>query len=270
MRIRNVLVYLILVILLSAGWAFAGQEIITLKPRPDVDLKVLVVEPEKPSAVLLLYAGGIGTLDLSSTFGIINIGKYTQNFLVRVREKFVKKGFVVALPDVASDLKGYDAQHRTSEAHSKEIQDVVSYLKGRYSLPVWIIGTSLSSFTVANAGINQGNLLKGAIFSSSVVKAMPKWKIDEKYPDGVVSMDLSSIKIPVLIAAHKEDGCETTPPEGAEFIKKGLTSAPKVEVKYYTGGSTPVSKPCEALSQHGFYGIEDQVVADMVAFIRAN
>jgi hypothetical protein len=269
MRVRNVFIFSFLFILLSAGWSFAGSELITLQPRPDVKLKVLVIEPEKPSAVLVLYAGGIGTLDLSSTFGIPNIGKYKQNFLVRVREKFVESGFVVALPDVVSDREGYSAVHRMSEDHSKEIHDVVSYLKKRYSLPVWIAGTSLSSFTVANAAITQGDQIKGAIFSSSIVKSDPKWKIYEKYPAGVVNMELSSIKVPVLISAHKEDGCYLTPPEGAELIKNGLTSAPKVEVKYYTGGSTPVSQPCDPLSQHGFLGIEDQVVADMIAFVRA-
>jgi hypothetical protein len=259
-----------LFILISVGFSFAGQELITIQPRPNVELKVLVIEPKKPSAVLVLYAGGAGTLDLSSSLGIINIGKYNENFLVRVRDKFVESGFIVALPDVASDIKDYRAEHRISEAHSKEIYDLVAQLKNRYSLPVWIIGTSRSSFTVANAGITQSNQIKGAIFSSSITKSKPDWKIYEKLPNGVASMELSSIKVPVLIAAHKEDGCDITPPEGAELIKNALTSAPKVEIKYYTGGSKPVSKPCDALSQHGFYGIEDQVVADMVAFIRAN
>jgi hypothetical protein len=270
MRVRNVLVCSFLVILLSAGWSFAGSELITLEPRPDAKLKVLVIEPEKPSAVLVLYAGGIGTIDLSSVFGIVNIGAYKENFLVRTREKFVESGFVVALPDVISDIKGYNAVHRMSEDHSKEINHLVSYLKNRYAMPVWIVGTSMSSFTVANAGITQGNLIKGLIFSSSVTKSRPDWKIYEKHPNGVVSMDLSSIKIPVLIAAHKEDGCDSCPPEGAEQIKSALTSALKVDLKYYTGGSKPISKPCDALAQHGFLGIEDQVVADMVAFVRAN
>ena len=270
MHVRNLLACSLVVIFFSAGFSFAGSELITLEPRPNVKLKVLMIEPEKPSAVLVLYAGGIGTLDLDSTFGIPSIGKSKQNFLVRVREKFVESGFVVALPDVVSDREGYSGVHRMSEDHSKEIHNIVSYLKKRYPLPVWIVGTSLSSFTVANAAITQGDQIKGAIFSSSIAKSIPKWSIYKKYPAGVVNMDLSSVKIPVFIAAHKEDGCEVSPPEGAELIKNGLTSAPKVEVKYYTGGSTPVSQPCDALSQHGFLGIEDQVVADMVAFVRAN
>ena len=268
---RNSLILPALIIILSGSWSFAGSELITLQPRPNVKLKVLIIEPEKPKAVLILYAGGLGKLDLSSTFGITNIGdKYKKDFSVRTREKFVENGFVVALPDSPSDHPdGIGPWHRTSEVHSKEMQYIVSYLKKRYTLPVWIAGISSSSFTVANAGITLEGQINGVIFASSVVKSNPKWKF-EKCPAGVLNMELSSIKIPVLIAAHKEDGCVGTPPDGAELIRKALTSAPKVEVKYYTGGSSPISGACEPLSQHGFLGIEDQVVADMVAFIRAN
>jgi len=190
--------------------------------------------------------------------------------LVRVREKFAINGISVALPDVASDINGYDAVYRSSEAHSKEINDVVSYLKSRYSLPIWIVGTSASAFTVANAAITQGSSIRGAIFSSSLTKLKPDHPLYRKNPSGILNMDLASIKVPVFIAAHKEDGCELTPPEDAELIRKGLISSAKVELKYYTGGNKPLSTPCNALSQHGFYGIEDQVVADMVVFIRAN
>jgi dienelactone hydrolase len=268
----NTCILPVLIIVLSCNCLFAGSELITFHPRPNVKLKVLVIEPEKPDTVLVLYAGGLGKLDLSSTFGIITIGNkwYKDDFMVRVREKFVERGFAVALPDSPSDHPdGIGARQRTSEVHSREIQDFVSYLKKRYNLPVWIAGISAGSFTVANAGITQEGQINGVIFSSSIVKSDPKWKV-EKCPDGVMNMELSSIKIPVFIAAHKEDGCEWTPPDGAELIRKALTSAPKVEVKYYSGGSRPISEPCFALSQHGFYGIEDQVIADIVAFIRSN
>lgn len=269
MNTKKIMVYSFMALSVVVGLAYAGSEIATVEPRPDVKLKVLLIEPIKPNAVLILYAGGTGKLELSSFLGnptIENI-MYQQNFIVRVREKFVESGFVVALPDIVSDLQEYNGVYRTSEAHAKEIQDVISFLKNRYSLPIWIIGTSASSFSVANAAITQGTNISGAIFSSSIT--MPGWQL-YKYPNGIASMELSLIKTPVFIAVHTEDKCENTPPEGADLIKNNLTSSPKVEVKYYVGGKQPNSKPCDALSQHGFYGVEDQVVADMVAFIRAN
>ena len=37
-----------------------------------------------------------------------------------------------------------------------------------------------------------------------------------------------------------------------------------------TGGLPPISPPCEAMAEHGFYGIEDQVVAQISGWIKAN
>jgi hypothetical protein len=269
MHVKNVAVCSLLVTLLSAGLSFAGSEIITLQPRPNVKLKVLVIEPEKPSAVLVLYAGGVGTLDLSSTFGIINIGKYTGNFLVRVREKFIEKGFVVALPDVPSDRQAAEPSYRTSQEQISDLIGVTSYMKNRYSIPIWVIGTSWSSYTVAMAGISEKIEIDGLVFSSSETRPRRDDPIKAQYPWGVISMDLPKIKVPTLLVSHKEDRCNGSPAEDVETFAQRFTSASKVEIKFYNGGSKPTSGPCEPFSQHGFLGIEDQVVNDIVAFINA-
>jgi hypothetical protein len=83
-------------------------------------------------------------------------------------------------------------------------------------------------------------------------------------------MELSRISIPTFIVAHKEDGCAVSPAVGAEKLKNAFTHSPSVDVKYFTGGKPPRSKPCEAKSAHGFYGIEDDVVAAIAAFIKSN
>ena len=49
----------------------------------------------------------------------------------------------------------------------------------------------------------------------------------------VTESDLDIITSPTLITAHQSDGCQHTPPEGAETIKEMLTSARKVEVKIF-------------------------------------
>jgi hypothetical protein len=36
------------------------------------------------------------------------------------------------------------------------------------------------------------------------------------------------------------------------------------------GGAPPTSAPCEAKSQHGFFGIEAEAVDTIAKFIRAN
>ena len=56
----------------------------------------------------------------------------------------------------------------------------------------------------------------------------------------------------------------------AAKLQSRLTKAAKVEVVLLDGGSPPQSEPCEAKSQHGFLGIEDQTVGTVAKFIKAN
>jgi hypothetical protein len=43
-------------------------------------------------------------------------------------------------------------------------------------------------------------------------------------------------------------------------LKNRLTESPKVDLVAVTGGIPPASGPCDALSHHGFYGLEQPVV----------
>ena len=85
-----------------------------------------------------------------------------------------------------------------------------------------------------------------------------------------LTMSLSRITVPTFIVSHENDACELNPHFGAKQIARRLTNAPKVEVKYFSGGYAPASGPCDAMSGHGFYGIEKEVVAYIAGFIKAN
>ena len=43
-----------------------------------------------------------------------------------------------------------------------------------------------------------------------------------------------------------------------------------VEVVLFEGGDPPESDPCQALSEHGFLGIEKRVVNTIAEFIKSN
>lgn len=47
-----------------------------------------------------------------------------------------------------------------------------------------------------------------------------------------------------------------------------MSNSPRKKVLIVEGGDPPKSDPCEALSQHGFLGIEKQVVAAIADFIK--
>jgi hypothetical protein len=86
----------------------------------------------------------------------------------------------------------------------------------------------------------------------------------------VFDVPLARISVPVLIQIHHDDHCQFTPPANAARIKAALTVAPVVEVQQFSGGSFPRSTVCEAFAQHGFFGIEDQVVTAAANWIVAH
>ncbi len=83
-------------------------------------------------------------------------------------------------------------------------------------------------------------------------------------------MELDRITIPTMIVANQNDGCSITPPSGAQPIAGEPINFDSVVVKIFNGGDTPESKPCQAMSYHGFLGIEHDVVGAITNFIKAN
>lgn len=250
--------------------AFAGSELVNVEVRPGVSMKIMVLEPNlKPKGVLLLYAGGVGTLDLGSFFGSPTIGNnsYASNFLVRVRDKFVDQGYVAALPDVPSDQSRLDYKYRLSNDQVIDAKATVAYLKNRFGLPVWLVGTSASSLSVAHAASHVSDQISGIILTASVTRVPSNYAVYSDFPEGTASTNLSALKVPVLIVSNTEDACNLSPSADSELIKSRLINSPRVEVMYFSGGDTPRSDPCNALSRHGFLGIENDVVASILKFV---
>ena len=67
--------------------------------------------------------------------------------------------------------------------------------------------------------------------------------------------------------SHERDGCQATPASDSPRLLQALASARPKKVLLLTGGSPPRSDPCEAMSQHGFIGIEAQAMNAIADFI---
>lgn len=242
-----------------------ADDLITLKTRTSVEQNFLLLKPKNPLATVVLFTGGNGILDLTSTFGAVSINKMQNNFLVRTKDMFFKNNFVVALIDAPSDRqtkKGMLKGFRSSTEHLEDIEAVVKYLKNEIKLPIWLIGTSRGTESVGYVAVNTDTKLNGIILTSSM-------SIPNSKGLSVVEMDLEDIEIPTLIVSHKNDGCKKTPMSGSLKIKEMLTSSKKAKFLVFEGGSEK-SKPCKGLSYHGFLGIEEKVVASISDFIKKN
>lgn len=245
----------------------SDASLVSIKTPRGVTQKFILIKPDNPVATVILFAGGHGALGLKSA-SAMNWG--AGNFLVRSRDKFAAQGLMVAVIDAPSDRQNkMNAIFRMSKAHAEDIGSVAAYLKKEHNVPVWLVGTSMGTFSAANGAIGAGNI-DGLILTSTITRAKPDWEIVSSHRNGVASMALQTVALPTLIVSHKKDGCDITPAADIPKLQARLTKAAKVEIALLEGGSPPQSDRCEAKSQHGFLGIEDQAVGVVAQFIKAN
>jgi pimeloyl-ACP methyl ester carboxylesterase len=240
----------------------SDSTLLDLQTRPGVAQRILLKQPKEPQASLILFAGGHGNLAISDDGGI---GWGQNNFLVRSRNLFVDRGFVVALMDAPLNRKherGMSYGFRASPEHAQDIRKIISYLRKQFPGPVWLVGTSRGSASAANAAIRiTQDGPDGLVLTSSITRRNEKG-------DNLLDMALEDIRVPTLVVHHKEDGCRVTPHRAVRDIMKRLTNSSEAEQISFTGGKAPVSRPCGARSRHGFYGIEEEVVENISKWIK--
>lgn len=265
-RYYSILLYLFLSFLFPAGAAVAAEaSLVRLKTPRGATQAFILIKPEKPRAAVVLFAGGHGGLGLRSatsmTWG-------AGNFLVRSRDLFAAEGLMVAVADAPSDhAGGMNAIFRMSGEHHGDIAAIVAHLKKTVDVPVWLVGTSMGTFSAARGAIN-GQGVAGLVLTSTITRAKPDWKIKTSHPAGVGSMALNQVTVPTFVLSHRNDGCDITPASDGASLKARLTKSPRVEIRLLEGGLPPKSAPCEAMSQHGFLGIEKSAVAAIATFIK--
>lgn len=224
--------------------------------------RVLYMQPANPVAALILFPGGDGVINL----GPDGTPRAGGNFLVRTRDSWVAQGMAVAIPDVPGNLRSL-FNNRTTADYTDDIAKMIAYIRTQTKAPIWLVGTSQgTNAAVGGASRMTKGEIAGVVLTSSLTRQGGRPDLKET----VFQANLAAIDVPVLILSHTGDKCAITPPGDAATIKAALKASPKVDVQMVSGGLPPISDPCEAKAEHGFYGIEDQVVAQISGWIKAN
>lgn len=241
--------------------AAVNVSIVILPSRHEATQGFLLLLPDKPVASAILFAGGGGRVPL----GRMARGEMidTGNFLVRIRNRLAERGIAIAVVDAPSDQhtqEGMIRYFRAGPEHAIDIGAVVAHLQRIVGKPVWLVGTSRGTESAAAVGIVMGNRIGGVVLTSSI--SMPT-------PNGpsMFELPLERIRVPTLVMAHKADGCRVTPPYLAEKIVERLVGAPRRLLVMLDGGLSARSNSCEAMSAHGFYGIEPEAADAIANFI---
>ena len=247
-------------LLLGGAPARAADDVRTIPTRPGVTQAFILVRPSgAPAASVVLFAGGNGLLTLGS--GKLGLA---GNFLVRNRGRFAGQGMLVAVVDTPSDHPSGLDGFRTSAAHAEDIRAVIAALRQEAAVPVWLVGTSMGTVSAANgaARLTEGGP-DGLVLTSTVTRQ------GRERPESVGDVRLDAIRIPTLVVHHKNDACRSTPYADTPGLLRDLKQAPRKELVAFDGGDPPISGPCEARAAHGYLGLDAEVVAAIVAWIKA-
>jgi dienelactone hydrolase len=259
------------VLFVACTFGIARADVVTINSRNHLIPAILLKPPGTPKGAVILFAGDNGRLDIQSD-GTIRF--LQDNFLVRARALFARAGYATLVPDLARDMKQGDADvvanYRGSQDYAEDINAMVRYMRSQTARKVWTIGTSRGTLSVANYVARywkprERTAPDGQIYTSGF------WKLsDEGFTIwSLANHDARKLKLPTLLVVHKQDVCpDTDPTDLLEPFKTWLSGGgAAVSVQTLTGGKPPQSGPCGALSPHGFYGLDAEVVKRMTAWI---
>lgn len=230
-----------------SGDVTLNWHLVKLPTRPNVIQKILIVRPEtKPKGALILFPGGGGANVIKKR----GKGGYriNRNFLVRSAYLFARAGFAGVIVDAPSDYSGgMSDEFRQSKEHMKDVTKIVDHLAKQGFENILLVGTSRGTLSVGYLSTAmKDSRIKGVVFTSSM--------------DDIVFFPLGKILYPTLFVHHLSDGCFVTEYGGAVSNYQKLASSPRKHFLSVSGGDTPQSRACGALSEHGYLGIEKEVV----------
>lgn len=260
MRTPKHLALTALLALSAAASASTTEKVVDVPTRPGVTQRMLVLAPPEPRAAVVLLPGGDGGLKITPDGSISRTGG--ANFLVRTRQLFADNGFLVAVLDAPSDRQSppYLGGFRQTPEHVADIKAAIAWLREASKAPVWLVGTSRGTQSVAYAAIELSGPEgpDGLVLSSSILTD------DRSRP--VPAMPLERIRVPVLVVHHEQDGCRHCSFSDVPALMAKLKQSPRHQLLTFKGGQNK-GDPCKAQAFHGFNGLEAEVVGQVAAWV---
>jgi pimeloyl-ACP methyl ester carboxylesterase len=239
--------------------AHAAEKVVDIPTRAGVTQRFLLITPTEAKAAVVLFAGGHGGLQLDEAGSPRAL---RNNFLVRSAPLFAAQGLAVAVIDAPSDRQSYPHLDgfRQSAEHAADVRAVIAWLRENTKVPVWLIGTSRGTQSVAGAATRlSGNEGPDGIVLTSTI-------LTDRRTRPVPDMGVESIKLPVLVVHHEQDGCRQCLYSEVPRLMSKLSGASRKELITFRGGESH-GDPCEALAYHGYNGLEKEVAERIAAWV---
>ena len=137
---------------------------------------------------------------------------------------------------------------RLGADHLADIRALLADLKKRFpNAKIYLLGHSRGTVSAAVLAAKLGADVQGVILASAITKG-------DKHGQALSMFNFATIKIPVLLVHHRDDGCLPNPYYNAERLSKSFA------LISVSGGDPPQSGPCDSQSAHGYFGRDAAVV----------
>ncbi|WP_256326100.1 alpha/beta hydrolase [Sphingomonas sp. NFR15] len=220
--------------------------------------KALLVMPPHARGTIVMLPGGAGDVGLERDGDI----RHGDNFVVRTRALWARRGYAVLIPDTIdrANLRGV----RSSPGYARLVGDLVGFAHRQVAGPVFLLGTSQGAIAAMNGAAHApAGSIAGVVLTESV-------SVRGGSGETVFDASPERVRAPALIVANRDDRCDVAPPQAAPRIAAAMKASRDVRVLMVSGGVTRSAKACGSLTPHGYYGIEDAVVAKIGAWIGAH
>lgn len=181
------------------------------------------------------------------------------NFLVRSRRHWLDTETLVVVVDAPSDQWAtFDQLFRESPRYGADVAALLKEVASRFGVEDWtFIGTSEGSVSAFHAARMNPALARRVILTSSMFQA-------SRNGPGLSAVTWEDLSSPLLWVHHEDDPCRFTSYRDARrFAEK--SRSPLLTVR---GGGPWRGEACQALTAHGYAGIESETVAAMRSWVK--
>jgi pimeloyl-ACP methyl ester carboxylesterase len=206
-----------------------------------------------------LFPGHPGIMQLQEVDGLPKFGQ-GGNFVVRARRFWLDDETLVTVVDAPSDQWGsFSQRFRETDRYGTDVAALIGDIGKQFDIHDWtFVGTSEGSITAFHAARMNPALAKRVILTSSVFRA-------GRNGPGLTSARYEDLKSTKLLWVHHEnDPCDFTQYRDARSSAE-RSGAPLVTVH---GGGPFGGDACMPFSQHGYVGLEKEVVLAMRSWIK--
>ncbi|WP_189346916.1 alpha/beta hydrolase [Undibacterium macrobrachii] len=258
--LRQLQIVFAVISFLFTPFALADQ-LITVKSRPNVSQSLLLWEPHtaNPETVILLIPGGSGNIGLSLKDGQAKAER--PHLFLGQREVLLQKKMAVMVMNAPSDQEDLTQNIRMSSNHVADMQIAVKEIQRRFPKSrLVIMAHSRGTISAAYLAQSLGDQVSALVLLSGLYQAyLPGPNMPSSGP-GLSKLDLSSLKMPMLLVHHAKDACPVSPVSDFSpiTIPKILVSGIEITDKVH---------PCGPGSNHWFAGKENDVAQEIINWI---